>query len=234
MTLHTYFPTGHQALDREISRTLAMLQDDSGEAVKKVVKQITATSSPADDFHYLAVLSQLPAARDAAMTSSIADALLNLDRKALAGKIVRDRHWSLRLAEIHADLAKKDSKLNGVLLAHADFGRPEHALFAQAAGLPTPARRRDPAGPRQEGTGLCLERRAGRAWSANYRPTSRYRCFRQLWGEAGLEESMLPILARHADAADRDKFLFGLRSPQPATLAGLPGRTGQAAAAGRR
>jgi putative heme-binding domain-containing protein len=215
--LHGYFPTGHQALDREISRTLALLRDDSSDALKKVLDQITATSALADDFHYLAVLAQLPAARDVAMTRGIAAALLNLDRKALAGKIVRDRHWSLRLAEIHADLAKHDPKLNGVLLAHPDFGRPEHALFAQAPGF-----------PRLPAAEILLARarkEPGFAWNAELveligeLPASQsLAVFRQLWGEAGLEESILPILARHADAADRDKFLFGLRSPQPAAL----------------
>src|SRR5262249_3757752 len=36
--------------------------------------------------------------------------------------------------------------------------------------------------------------------------------------QAGLEESILPVLAHKPESADRDKFLYGLNSPQPATV----------------
>jgi putative heme-binding domain-containing protein len=41
---------------------------------------------------------------------------------------------------------------------------------------------------------------------------------RQLWGKAGLEEAILPLLCRHPQPDDRGKFLDGLGSPQPATI----------------
>jgi putative heme-binding domain-containing protein len=41
---------------------------------------------------------------------------------------------------------------------------------------------------------------------------------RKLWNLAGLDEAILTVLAKHPEAVDRDKFLFGLSSPQQATV----------------
>src|SRR5205085_12517912 len=41
----------------------------------------------------------------------------------------------------------------------------------------------------------------------------------KLWDRGGLEDALLPLFARRPTAADRDKFLAGLRSPQPGIVA---------------
>ena len=41
---------------------------------------------------------------------------------------------------------------------------------------------------------------------------------RRLWGEHGLDEVLLPVLARHPQEEDRDHFVAGLGSAQPATV----------------
>jgi putative heme-binding domain-containing protein len=41
---------------------------------------------------------------------------------------------------------------------------------------------------------------------------------RGLWGKAGLNEALLPVLARHPQAADRPRFVSGLSSPQQAVV----------------
>ncbi|MFQ3592650.1 MAG: hypothetical protein SNJ82_05585 [Gemmataceae bacterium] len=41
---------------------------------------------------------------------------------------------------------------------------------------------------------------------------------RELWGQAGLEDELLPLLARHATVADRQKLLSGLTSVRLTTV----------------
>jgi putative heme-binding domain-containing protein len=41
---------------------------------------------------------------------------------------------------------------------------------------------------------------------------------RPLWGQGGLDEALLSILARNPQPADQAKFLAGLGAPQPATI----------------
>ncbi len=210
------FPAKNALLDREISRTLAVLQDDAPETLSRVAEQLTADSSPVEDVHYLTVLARLKAPRSQAVTARTAGALLALDAKLTKEKANRDSHWPLRIGEIHAELAAKDARLNAALLDHADFGRPDHALFAQSAGF-----------DRGLAARIFLDRAkdADYPWSAGIvelvgeLPAEQaLPVLRKLWGQVGLEEAILPVLARKPEAGDRDKFLFGLTSPQLATV----------------
>jgi putative membrane-bound dehydrogenase-like protein len=215
--LRAVFPTGHVELDRELARTLAVLEDEDAGTLGKVADRITATSDPVEDIHYLLVLARLRAGRPAALTGRVAAALLALDDKLTRARLNRDRNWPLRMAELHSELARKDPALHAALLAHADFGRPDHALFAQAPGF-----------DRRRAAEVFLaraEKDADFPWSpalielVGSLPEERsLPVLRGLWDKAGLEESLLPLLARNPQPADQDKFLAGLSSPQLATM----------------
>src|SRR5205814_6198690 len=84
------FPTGDHDLDRELSRTLAVLADEEPAAVTKVAATLTADSDPVDDVHALIVLARLGGRRTPEHTTAIADALLRLDEKAVARAVPRD------------------------------------------------------------------------------------------------------------------------------------------------
>jgi putative heme-binding domain-containing protein len=213
----TAFPSGHPDLDRELSRTLAMLEDDDADTLVKVVNRLTAETPVIEDIHYLIVFARLRAARTPEMADKIAGALLNLDHKIAKEKLHRDSHWPPRIAELHLGLAAKDPKLNAALLGHKDFGRPDHALFTRCPGF-----------DRKKAAQVFLDR-AGKEkdypWNADIvallgdvPPEQSLPVLRRLWGQAGLEESIVPLLAKHAEPADRDKFLHGLNSPQVATV----------------
>ena len=83
----------------------------------RVAAQINGSSDPIEDIHYLTVLACLHAPRPAGLTKQVAAGLLALDRKVTQRHYNRDRHWPLRLAEVHAELARKDPGLNEALLA---------------------------------------------------------------------------------------------------------------------
>src|SRR5579871_313543 len=216
-SLRSSFPSGNADLDREISRTLAMIEDPDPALISRVAQRLMGSSDPVEDLHYLIVLARLRGARSAEVTERVAAALLALDRKITQRHQNRDRHWPLRVAELHAELARKDSSLNTALLSATEFGRPDHALFARCPGFDRPRAaeifwthaRKDKDFPwSAELVELISEVPAEQSLPL----------LRRLWDQGGLEEAILPVLARHPEPADRDKFLHGLGSPQLATI----------------
>jgi putative heme-binding domain-containing protein len=211
------FPSGDADLDREISRTLAVLEDDDPAILTKIAGRLTAKSDPIEDIHYLIVLARLRAARSSALTRATAGALLALDAKITRRHLNRDRHWPLRMAEVFAELTRKDPKLANAVLAHVDFGRPSHALFVKR-DVPH----------RQRAAAVFLARAKKDAdfeWTpalvdlvASLPDEQIFPVLRRLWDRGGLEDSILAVLARKPQAQDRNKFLDGLNAPQLAMV----------------
>jgi putative heme-binding domain-containing protein len=216
--LRDAFPAGQAELDAELARTLAMIEDDSPDTLRKVSAYLSPDTNPIDEVHYLIVLAQLTAPRSAAITRRTADTLLGLDRKLYRLKLNRDTNWPLRIAELHATLSERDAGLNRALVEHREFGRPDHALFARASGF-----------DRKRAAAVFLARAAGDAgfaWNAELvalvgeLPAEKsLPVLRKLWGEYGLDEAILPLLARQARPEDHTKFLTGLSSAQLRTVA---------------
>jgi putative heme-binding domain-containing protein len=215
--LAALFPSGHKDLDRELSRTLAMLAYHGPELREKILKKLSPTTDPVEDIHYLAVFARLPGERTAEATKQIAAALIDLDRKIAARKLNRDSNWPLRVRELYTGLVEKDSKLHEAVVGHPQFGRPDHALFAQTADF-----------PRKRAAKVFLDRVQD---DRDYAVTAAVveilgalpaeqvvPVLRKLWGQTGQDAAILPLLARAPVAADRAKFIEGLSSAQPATV----------------
>ncbi len=212
--LRAAFPTGERRLDGEMARTLALIADDDRAVLGCIVKQLTEESDPRDDFHYLIVLARLRGARSEELTPRIAAALLALDRKAEKLGLIRDRNWPLRTAELYAELARRDPRLHAAVLAHPDFGRPEHAVLARTDGF-----------DRRRAAGVFLARSkqaADFAWNPalvdllGVLPEEQaLPVLRGLWENQGLREAILSLLARQPKPEDRERFLAGLASSQP-------------------
>ena len=211
--LRSAFPSGHADLDRELSRTLAMLEDDDPVAFAHVADRLTADSDPIEDVHYLIVLARLRAPRSEATTKRTATALLALDGKCALSRLNRDTNWPLRVAEIHAELARKDGALNATLLADPTFGRADRVLFARCPGF-----------DRRRAAEILLKASQDDAefsWNAevvallgilpseHVAPT-----LRRLWGEQGVDDAILSQLSREPKPEDRYRFLVGLGSPR--------------------
>jgi putative heme-binding domain-containing protein len=233
--LRAAFPSGHPDLDRELSRTLAALQDDDGQTLEKVTGSLTDAAPPLEDLHYLIVLARLRAPRTPAVTTRVAHALLALDRKFADRRANRDRYWPLRVSELHAELARQDPALGAAILSDPQFGRPDHALFALA-----------PRFDRPRAAAVILERAQAQGieeypWSptliellGSLPPERSFPVLRALWDHVGLDDAILGVLARHPEAVDRPRFLEGLGSSQWATvrlaldaLKALPGGQGE-------
>src|SRR5262249_25576137 len=61
------FPTDDPTLDREILRTLALLEADDVGLLSRVAERLTTISDPVDDVHHLIVLARLRAPRSDAI-----------------------------------------------------------------------------------------------------------------------------------------------------------------------
>ena len=215
--LRQAFPSGHADLDREISRTLAVIEDDDAGVLLRVAQCLRPESDPVEDIHYLIVVARLRAPRPPAVTRAVASALLALDQKLADRHANRDRNWPLRLGEAYAELARKDPDLHGAVLADPAFGRPDHALFALAPGF-----------DRRRAAERFLERSRTTepfTWTpalvelmGSLPEEQSLPVLRSLWRKAGLDEAIVAILARRPQPADRAKFVEGLNSPQLATI----------------
>lgn len=215
--LRAAFPSGHAKLDRELSRTLAMIEDDDPATLAKIAERLTAYSDPVEDIHYLIVLARLLAPRPEAITKRVASALLALDAKIARRHLNRDTNWPPRIAELHAELAHKDAALNAALLAHPDFGRPDHVLFARC-----------PSFDRRRAAAIFLKKSTADedfSWNAEIvallgeLPHERIApVLRRLWGEQGVDDAILTQLARQPREEDRARFVSGLGSARLDTL----------------
>ncbi len=90
--LREAFPSGDAILDREITRTLAMVGDDDSALLERISHFWSTESDPASDIHYLLVFARLRASRTAPQTKVVAHALLLLDQKLTSRKWNRERN----------------------------------------------------------------------------------------------------------------------------------------------
>ena len=216
--IRTLFPSGNAQLDMEAARLLAMLEDDDRQTPVLLVTLITDTSTATSDFHYLACLSRLRASRPE-LSSRIAGAILALDRK-LAGQESRvKQNWNTRLAEVVQQLVRREPSIGDALLRHPQFATRSHVFIASALD-----------GERK--------RLAARRFLAVVKADTTFPftselvsllsllpadetlpVFRRSWHQNhAVRDEILPRLAEEPIAADRDKFLAGLGSSQPAVV----------------
>ncbi len=211
------FPSDDVVLDRELSRTLAACQDDDPGTLEAVMRQFGESSDPILEIHYLIVLGRLQGPRSLEVTKRTADALLAIDRKLDAIAANRDRNWPLRISELYAELAEKDQRLHAELLQHPEFSRPDHSLYARSPGF-----------DRQGAAFRFLDQAKANpdfSWNPDLvaivgelEDDQAAQTLRNLWGKAGLDDQVLPILAKNPKAEDLDKFLQGIRSSRQATV----------------
>jgi len=215
--LAKHFPGKDADVDRETARALAMLGHADADLRNRMLAKCQAESSPLEDIHYLACYARLDGKRGDKESPLVASALLDLDRKITERKLHRDSNWAPRVRELYIGLAQKDSELHQAMLDHREFGRPDHALFANTPGF-----------PKEKAARIFLKRWLSEKDFALTGPTvSLFETLpsddvlptvRQRWSDSGQEAALLPLLARNPIGADRPKFIDGLNSPQASVL----------------
>ncbi|MFN0067714.1 MAG: HEAT repeat domain-containing protein, partial [Limisphaerales bacterium] len=211
-------------LDLEAARLLAMVRDPAPATLRVAVNRLGPQTAPGADFHHLAVLARLPAARSNDVTLRVADAVLNLGRKLGPGEPLPVRRWPQSLAEVTAGLAARDPALGAALAGHPRLLEPAHVPLA--AALPPPDRAT--AGRR---FAILLPTRPQFPWTpelavllaAAGEEGGARTLLRQRAEDAALRPAILRALAEKPAADDRDVLLAGLVDPaaRDAGLAGL-------------
>lgn len=208
-----FFPTGDANVDRELARTLGMLGHDDDKLRSRLLAKCARDSDPLDDIHYLACYALLGGKRADEEAGFVAATLLDLDRKISERKLNRDSNWPLRVQELFIGLAKKDAALARSMVEHAEFGRADHALFANTADFPKEKAARIFLKRWQSEKEYALNGNVVKLLEAlpadDVLPTVRKR-----WGETGHDVLFLPMLAKKPAPGDRGKFIDGLNSPQ--------------------
>ena len=208
------YPTGDANLDRELSRTLAALEDSSDEATGKVLAHLLAQRDPVEKVHDLIVLARLGGAHSDADGVKLADALVTLDSQYEAAKIGRDTNWPLVMTDVAKALLAKRPKLADEIAGHPRFGRPDHVWLATVPGMDKAKVAKAFANrlPKGAWTPSAVKLLADLP-SAETKPL-----LDTLWTAGGLEDAVLPLLARTPDEADRAKFVRGLSSLQASVV----------------
>jgi putative membrane-bound dehydrogenase-like protein len=209
--------SGVPLVQREAARTLALVGYSDDGITRQLGIKLSKDSDPVENIHYLAVLARLGQKPCRELRSTVATAVLTLDSRLDRSKANRDLNWPLRIGELVVELVRLDPDLPAALLKHPEFGRPDHVLFTQIQGF-----------DRKAAAALFLEKaqtdpdyrwNAGVVQLLGELPDEQLQpVLRKLWGKAGVDAAILPLLARKPDPADRPKFLDGLSSSNLATV----------------
>lgn len=212
--LRTQLPTGNQSYDRELIRTIAMLGAADEMLAGKLLACITADSSPTDDLHCLAALARDTSPRLPQQTQDTAQALVDLELKIHRLGMKQDSNWDDRIAELYAALCEIDLQLPELIGQQEGFGQPGHVLFLKSIS--------------SEKIQTAIDCFAGSVQAdANYQWSNdvvfvigrsgrqvHKQLIRNQLANPGVRDAVLIVLARDAQASDRQIYLDGLNSPQ--------------------
>jgi putative heme-binding domain-containing protein len=211
-TVEPLLPSGNSLVNFEAARLLAMVEDDQPTLPKRVLAQIDDRTTPASDFHYLAVLSRLTAPSLTNLTAEVAGALLSLHSKLGDGAGRPLLHWPLRFKELVQALIKKNPGLPSALLNHDKFASPGHEILVPLLG---PERRQAAARKFL----VAVNRFPSFPWSEDLidllsaLPAPEIQpLFRRHWSDPALRDRLILKLTENPIPEDRDKFVWALGS----------------------
>jgi len=215
--LSAIFPSGQHELDREITRTAAVLEVEARELVEKMAARWSADTSPVDDVHELIVVSTLPGKRSETVRRQTADCLCRLHGKLAARSWTPSRMWPLRVGEAFERLVQNDPQLAHAVMASPYFGRPEHGLFVARM----PKKIREPAARTllAKLQSAEAEGHGDRVWTvelvgalAVLPDEEIFSVLRGRWQNAALRDAIAFVLARNPKAEDRGRLVESLDS----------------------
>jgi putative heme-binding domain-containing protein len=213
--LRANFPTRSSATDLEISRLLAILEDDGPAILDEFLDPTRFGSNPDELIHYWIVLSRFGGPPTQVEKFSGSYMVLRFHRWSDDAK--RDTNWPLRMVELVSELSKRDPGLLKQIGRRMDLLDPEVIIYARCKGFDRVALADRLVTAWEEGKQV--------AWTPEHigllslHALDRVRpILRQLWQRGGFDEAILPILARIPQEADREKYVSGLGSPKLALV----------------
>ena len=212
--IHAKYPTTNPIQNRELTRMLAALEDDSPASLNTVAAHLDAESYPIDDVHHLIVIAKLRSKRTPAITRRVANALTMLDAKYAARDLFRDRNWPLRLSETVTLLLERDPNLAETLLNHPKFAESEQGWLANhpkidARTAATRILEQATVSPDYQWTPELITR-IGLLPTLEIKPL-----LDRIWNEGIFRDSIISILAKKPEFADRARYIEALTSLNP-------------------
>ena len=210
------FPTGEHNLDIELSRLLAMLENDDQQLLRAIAAQWAAASSPVDDVHYLITASMLRGERNTEVTRRTAQSLVNLHAKLAREGRSPSRTWPLEVGDAFDRLTRLDPLLSKKLISLREFGLPGHSLFAARLE-----------GPQRAAAARKILAAANRAdddfrWSGEFvdilssLPNEEaFSALRRQWHNPAVADSITLVMSRAPAPEDRARYVEALGSLQP-------------------
>lgn len=219
-TLAKDFPTGNDRLNREIARTMGLVQCAPQLALDRIAALAADQPTAAEALHYLFVLTSVNGPRSVDATQHTATALARLHGQLAARGEHPSRNWPELVEQAFDRLIAVDDSLPPAFVDSAQFGRPEQALFLRhlpGACQTLAARRlfewaRDADDPEAWTPELIAALRAMPA--ATWQQDEVLTALRPQWEDFRLRDEIALWLAAAADKADRDRLVEALASPQ--------------------
>jgi putative heme-binding domain-containing protein len=224
--LAPHFPTGYRTTDVELARVMAILERSPGDFLERLTGQWmtegwtldhdihylsigdgTDFSPVEDDIHYLHVYSRLPGQRTDQVIDRAARAVVGLQLKMEEQANQLSMHWAKRVTQLAERLFETDSALAGAVASQPEFRLAEHALIAGV--LPEPYKTE--AARSLLAAAVDREEEGERAFTPDLLelvsmlpPEEFLPVMRRHRKEPVLRETIVSILADHAEPADRD------------------------------
>lgn len=208
--LTALYPTGDIPLDRELLRLLAMLTSFNSRLVDAITDKMTDDSDPIEDIHHLASLARLPMTHTVTQRDVIVKTLVQLESKVVKRGLSQDASWADRIKDIWVTLALADDYLAPSLVNHPSFGQPGHTVFLnQMPPELLPAAwaafaKQIAADPDYAWTNEVVF-----ALADSTEPAHRV-LLRSQFDRFAVRGSVLVVLSRNPEPADRPRFVAGL------------------------
>lgn len=218
-------PERDDNLNREYARTVGAMgfegEEEDEPSIELFCRVLISLEKRRSDWvetaiHFLIVLSRLNTRHSARETGVLADALVTLHHKMAEQRIFPSRNWPLRVGEVFVELCKRDPRLAEEVVKHPKFLLPEHSLFAARMEGKT----KEAAARKLLKSAMALGEEA--EWSselvevvASLPPEESLPPLRKKWGDFGLRDAIVVVLAKKPDTQDRAKYIDSLSSVQP-------------------
>ena len=204
------YPSGDSGLDFELERTFGLMKFKDEKILSSLLDQLSYSNDPVRKIHLLASIAQTGLSFSEEQKPKAIKAMLNLGAELDFKSMKRDRNWPLRLQEIFADLCKNNKDFSNLVANSDDFGFPDHAIYLGEMKEAKKNAAKKFATKMQAKPDLAWNSQSVRVLEL-LPPEESFPAIRVLWGEHGLDEILIKILAKNPDREDLQKFTTILR-----------------------
>jgi len=224
--LSSLFPSGYTDVDRELTRTVALLEVNDRDMVQRIAGRWSDDSSPVEDVHDLLVVSRVLDEPNPFIPEDIADCFCRLHGKLAVRGWSSSRTWPIHVGNAFKVLTEKDPQIAAAIPRSKYFGRAEHSLFvSRMSGDPQQAAARQLLASLTEQSddeGAVWTSEAIQALAClpdeEFLPVAR-----EHWTDPALRDTIAKLLAARNVGEDRERLLEALASLDETVVVAVAG-----------